>query len=185
MEKFFSCVRLQGGGNNNLNALPFKHAVRKLLYRNRVKPSTYANCTDDDLELSPISEFRSEKRSILETQVSDLHKKEQLDTLMYYIESNKISYYKMNVLYYITGHFVNKIIDKISCQSCRDILLMSNDHIDHNYFVDITNFSSLTAFMDRGGLKYVSRFAFEVIKYSEKLFISEMSHSSFKNTSKN
>lgn len=60
---------------------------------------------------------------------------------------------------------------------------MSKDHFDHNYFVDITNFSSFTAFIDRGDLKYVSRFAFEVIKYKEKLFISETSHSSFKNTS--
>lgn len=48
LEMFFSCIRLQGGGNNNPNALQFRYAMRKLLYRNSVKPSINANCTDDD-----------------------------------------------------------------------------------------------------------------------------------------
>lgn len=123
LEMFFSCVRLQGGGNNNPNALQFRYAMRKLLYRNSIKPSMNANCTDDEFELSPILEFRSEKRSVLETQVSDPHEEEQLDAPMYYIESINMSDYKMNILYYITGHFVNKMLDKISCQHCRDALV--------------------------------------------------------------
>lgn len=40
------------------------------------------------------------------------------------------------------------------------------------------------AFIDRGSLKYASRFAFEVIKCSGKLFISGLTHGSFWNTSK-
>lgn len=182
---FFSCVRIQGGGNNNPNALQFRYALRKLLYRNSIKPSMNANCTDDEFELSPILDFRSDKRSVTEDQSSDSHEEEQLDALMYYIESITMSDYKMNVLYYIAGHFVNKMLNKISCKHCRDALVIAKEHYDHTYFVDVTNFSSFTAFFFYFILKYVSRFAFEVIKHAEKLFLSEVALGSLRNISKN
>lgn len=101
------------------------------------------------------------------------------------MNSTNISDYKMNVLYYIAGYFVNKLLNKISCQYCRNAIITTKHNSDHTYFVDITNFSSFTAFIDHGGLKYVSKFAFEVIKCSEKLFISKLNRTSFQNTSKN
>lgn len=185
LEMFFSCVRIQGGGNNNPNALQFKFALRKLLYRNSIKPSMNANCTDDEFELSPILGFGNEKRSVIEAHSTDLHEEEQLDVLMYYVDSITISDYKMNILYYIAGHFIDKMLDKISCQYCRDALVMPKERFDHTYFVDITNFSSFTAFIDKGGLKYVTRFAFEVIKNTEKLFLSEIASGSIKGIMKN
>lgn len=149
LEMFFSCIRIQGGGNNNPNALQFKYAMLKLLHRNSVRLSMNANCTDEEFELSPVLEFRSENRSMFEPQSSDLLEEEKLDTLMFhYIESINMSDYKMNILYFITGHFANKMIDKISCQHCRNALIIPKEHFDHTYFVDITIFSSFTAFID-------------------------------------
>lgn len=186
LEMFFSCIRLQGGGNNNPNALQFRYAMRKLPYRNSVKPSINANCTDDDFELTPILEFRSQKRIIEKNQEDDdLQDENEIEILFNYMQSINLSDYKNNILYYIAGHFVNKMLNKITCQHCRDALIISKDNCDHSYFVDITNFSSFTAFVDRGALKYVSRFSFEVIKSSEQLFMSEMAKKTFRNISKN
>lgn len=186
LEMFFSCIRLQGGGNNNPNALQFKYAMRKLLFRNSVVPSINANCTDADFELSPILEFRSQKRTVVESQeVCDLENENEANVLLNHMSSINLSDYKHNILYYIAGHFVNKLLDKISCQHCRDALIIAKDNYDHSYFVDVTNFSSFTAFVDRGGLKYVSRFAFEVIKCSEQLFVSESDNKTFQYISKN
>lgn len=61
LEMFFSCIRLQGGGNNNPNVLQFRYTLRKLLYRNSIKPSMNGNCTDDDFQLSSILKFRTKK----------------------------------------------------------------------------------------------------------------------------
>lgn len=186
LEMFFSCIRLQGGGNDNPNALQFRYAMRKLLYRNSVTPSINANCTDDDFELSPVLEFRSKKRIIEKNQEDGNSQDEnEVEVLFNYMQSINISDYKKNILYYIAGHFVNKMLNKITCQHCRDALIITKDSFDHSYFVDITNFSSFTAFVDRGALKYVSRFAFEVIKSCEQLFMSEMAKKSFRHTSKN
>lgn len=187
LEMFFSCIRFQGGGNNNPNALQFRYALRKLLYRNSVKPSLSANCIDTEFELSPVLEPRSQKRTIHENHEDgddDDNDEQVVEILLNRIESINMSDYKNNILYYIAGYFVNKMLNNISCPHCRDALVIRKDDFDHSYFVDVTNFSSFTAFIDKGKLKYVSRFAFEVVRYSEQLFLSELSHKTFRHTSK-
>lgn len=185
LEMFFSCVRLQGGGNNNPNALQFRYALRKLLHRNSIKPSLSANCIDSEFELSPVLEFRSQKRITNEKQNVDSLDDQQVEILLNRVQSINMSDYKNNILYYISGHFVNKMLNKLSCPHCRDALVITKDDFDHSYFIDITNFSSFTAFIDKGKLKYVSRFAFEIVRCSEQLFLSELSNNTFRTTSKN
>lgn len=64
-----------------------------------------------------------------------------------------------------------KIVDKLTCQHCRALLITHRTHNDHGYLIDVCEFSSFTAFVDRGGLKYASAFVFNVVKYIEKLFL--------------
>ena len=45
LEMFFSKIRSRFGWNNNPNALQFKWALRALLLKNQVSPSTNANCS--------------------------------------------------------------------------------------------------------------------------------------------
>ena len=46
IELLFSCIRSRGGWNNNPNVLQFKYAIRKMLMRNAITASKYANCVD-------------------------------------------------------------------------------------------------------------------------------------------
>lgn len=181
LEMYFSCVRARGGANDNPSAMQFRYIVRKLLYKNSIKPSINANCTTDDYELTPVLEFRNKKRAILEECNKD--QSTSIDDLLDLVDNACVSDFKLNVIYYIAGYIVNGMIDKISCSNCREVLL---DHktIDHNYCVDISQFSAFTAFIDRGKLKHVSRFVFEILKYTEKLFIT-LSNQLLKNVHKN
>ena len=44
IELLFSCIRAQGGWNNNPNCLQLKYAMRKMLLRNTITASKNANC---------------------------------------------------------------------------------------------------------------------------------------------
>jgi hypothetical protein len=46
VELFFSCIRAQGGWNNNPNTLQLKYSLRKMLLGNAVTASKNANCTE-------------------------------------------------------------------------------------------------------------------------------------------
>lgn len=182
LEMLFSCVRARGGGNDNPNALQFRYTLRRLLFKNSITPSINANCTVDDYESTPVLEFRSEKRTIVESNNEDNTEK-SVEVLLNLIDNSNLSNYKLNIIYYIGGCIVNKMIGKISCKDCCSILLVNNI-TDHNYCVDISQFSAFTTFVDRGRLKYVSHFVFEILKYCEKLFVT-MSIESLKNIRKN
>lgn len=172
IEMFFSCVRARGGANDNPTALQFMFIMRKLLFRNSVRPSINANCTNPDYENSAILEFRSAKRSIVEDDnTTEENETDKSDVLMHLVDRTDLSDYKNNILYYISGYIVMKIVDKLTCQHCRALLITHRTHNDHGYLIDVCEFSSFTAFVDRGGLKYASTFVFNVVKYIEKLFL--------------
>lgn len=172
IEMFFSCVRARGGANDNPTALQFMFIIRKLLFRNSVRPSINANCTNPDYENSAILEFRSAKRSIVEDDnTTEENETDKSDVLMHLVDRTDLSDYKNNILYYISGYIVMKIVDKLTCQHCRALLITHRTHNDHGYLIDVCEFSSFTAFVDRGGLKYASTFVFNVVKYIEKLFL--------------
>lgn len=100
--------------------------------------------------LSPILEFHSQKRMIEKIQeYDDSQYENEAEVLINYMQSINMTDYKNNILYCIAGHFVNKMLNKMACQHCRDVLIITKDSFDHSYFVDITNFSSFTAFVDR------------------------------------
>lgn len=164
--------------------MQFRYILRKLLYKNSIKPSINANCTTDDYELTPVLEFRNKKRAIVEECNKD--QSTSIDDLLDLVDKACVSDFKLNIIFYIAGYIVNGMMGKISCPYCR-VVLLDHKTIDHNYCVDISQFSAFTAFIDRGKLgklKHVSRFVFEILKYTEKLFIT-LSNQSLKNVHKN
>ncbi|CAH2088525.1 unnamed protein product [Euphydryas editha] len=115
LEIFFSCVRRCGALNDNPSSLQFRYTLRKLLFRNSVEPSVNANCgIEDDFEMTPVLEFRHSKRAIIEN--AEASEDEQLD-LMFYLDNEKFSYYKNNVLYYMAGCCAKKNIRQIKLQT--------------------------------------------------------------------
>ena len=63
VELLFSCIRSRGGWNNNPSSFQLKYALRKMLLRNAVTASKYANCIDfnDSNTSSIISIFHTRK----------------------------------------------------------------------------------------------------------------------------
>lgn len=185
VEIFFSCVRARGGFNDNPSALQFRYIMRKLLFRNSVQPTVSANIIADEgsIQTTPVLEFKYPKRS--NSSQANLEVDENIDQLMDQISRTSISDFKDNILYYIAGYITNKLSKKNSCAYCIAALFKLKEQCDHNYAVDICKFSSFTTFIDRGKLKYVTKFAFNIVKYCEKVFLTMCHTNGLKNLNKN
>ncbi|CAH0719242.1 unnamed protein product, partial [Brenthis ino] len=126
------------------------------------------------------NEFRSNKRLQKSdfqrdnTDDEDRDEESQVKKWLEQIEGIHLSYYKNNILYYISGYIVNKMLDKTTCEYCRSALLVKRQHKDHNYVIDVCEFSSFTTFVDRGQLKYASKLVYEIVKYAEKLIMTSL-----------
>ena len=70
IELLFSCIRAQGGWNNNPNCMQLKYALRKMLLRNTITASKNANClsfSDSSTTIIPFFHFRKHKALLNET----------------------------------------------------------------------------------------------------------------------
>lgn len=77
-------------------------------------------------------------------------------------EINGDSFYKDNILYYIAGYIVFKVILFIKCKQCRSALIASQEHF---YSKGVHSF---TVFKNRGGLHVPSLSVFKILKETEK-----------------
>lgn len=178
IELHFCCIRSRGGWNNNPNVLQFLWSTRRLLSRNSVDTSRNGNCIADDYEQTSILEFRSSKRDNEHCQISEnIDEDTQLEELMVSLENSELSNFQQNILYYITDTIIRKFLNRCDCSHCRDILLNDGDkdkNHDHDYTIDVNRYAAFTTFIDRGNLYHPSRAAFEIIKFSERMFKSEI-----------
>lgn len=167
LELFFCCIRSRGGWNNNPNVLQFKWALRKLLFRNSVVPSVNGNCSVyNEPCTAPIFEFAMQEQP-LPTNSSG---QDDAINMMRSIDHVEFSYYKNNILYYISGFILKKVIKLLDCCYCIDILLESNNCIEHNYAMELNHFSNFTNFVSRGKLYFPSTAVFKIIQHAEKVF---------------
>lgn len=121
LELYFCCIRSRGGWNNNPNALQFKWALRKLLFRNSVQPSINGNCcVNYNSDLAPVFDFQNISRTVVESHsLDDEDEQNDLNYLAAIIESATLSSFQDNVLYYIGGVITREILKKNSCKNCR------------------------------------------------------------------
>lgn len=63
LESFFSKIRLRGGWNNNPDAQQFASALKALLVKNEITPSSSANCLELEPSHSSFVKFCSKKTS--------------------------------------------------------------------------------------------------------------------------
>jgi len=171
----FSCIRSAGGWNNNPSALQFKWNIRKMLYRNSVIPSKNANCQDlEDKESISVGIFSlSHEKSIFvdkEVIAEELIDEEVLS--FSYLDDNIFSHYQKNILYYIAGNAAYKFIEMFPCSFCEDIILNTDIFSkDHNYsLIPVTDYVCFINFKNRGKLKFVSMFIFDIILFTEKCY---------------
>ncbi|CAG9789006.1 unnamed protein product [Diatraea saccharalis] len=174
LEMFFSCLRVAGGHNDNPSALQVKYAIRKLLFRNSVTPSVNANSFDADFQTSPVLEFKSNKHECNSVFTTETNEEQQIEWLLNTVNGRNLSEYKNNILYYISGFIVKKFLEKSNCEHCNAALVSNENEVskEHSYTIDLNNYSAFTMFIDRGGLKYASKFVFLIVQYTEKVFIT-------------
>ena len=128
IELLFSCIRSRGGWNNNPNALQFKYAIRKMLMRNAITASKYANCVDFTgcNSIIPIFHTRKHRQSTNNNaEQPSLTKDESSVTfsMCEHLSKEGHSEFTKNVLFYIAGYIVSKLIKTEACPACKKSLL--------------------------------------------------------------
>lgn len=171
LELLFSCIRSRGGWNNNPNCLQFKYALRQMMMKNAITASKNANCTDfADNSIIPI--FHSNKhQSPLSGMSLEEDKDENADannsmeeaeeSLMFeHLDRGIHSDYISNILFYIGGFIVSKLVKKLTCQACKDCLVGSINRAesDHDYcgqsaYNEVSTAAAFTLFVNNGGLR--------------------------------
>ena len=108
LEMYFSKIRSRFGWNNNPTALQFKYALWSLLLKNRIESPNTANCL-------PVSEQETNTVSSgkVDPAVSDL-----------LLSSNV---WRKDVLHYISGYVVKKLLESIDCPDCAEALYDNSD----------------------------------------------------------
>lgn len=90
--------------------------MRRLLFRNSVRVES-GNCSlidgPDDVQPSVFSAG----------DVGDEQENQEISTNMAHLDSPNLKYYKENILVYISGYIVNKLIKKLTCKYCIKMLL--------------------------------------------------------------
>lgn len=174
IELFFSCIRSRGGWNNN-PALQFKWALRKLLFRNNVQPSVNANCIGDTSEILSVFEYRTSRRSIVHnTNNSTDEENSDVQKIMSLVDDITVSSLQENIIYYIGGFIIRKMLKKLTCEHCHNILLTSQESNNKQRLVDINQYGAFTSFINRGALLFPSYGVHKVLKYNERVFKAEV-----------
>ena len=97
IEMYFSKLRSRFGWNNNPTALQLKYGIRALLLKNKVESPSTANCVN-------ISDQDTTEMAKVDPRLSNL----LLSTTIW----------RPDVLFYISGYIVKKLIDCIDCPDC-------------------------------------------------------------------
>ncbi|XP_015373382.1 PREDICTED: uncharacterized protein LOC107168478, partial [Diuraphis noxia] len=74
-----------------------------------------------------------------------------------------------NILYYISGYIVKKLIPTLKCDGCIEAITDSYIENDHVYQNNTTP-KYFTIMKNRGGLKYASDGVYKIVKLTETLF---------------
>ena len=151
LEMFFSKIRSRFGWNNNPNALQFKWALRALLQKNQVSPSTNANC-------SVIEEGKlAEEVNSIDSKVAS------------YLNSSAI--WQDDVMEYIGGYIAKKISKCLKCAECAAALAMEDVDVfpqtDHTYCGSSSK-ADLISFKSYGLLKRPTPSLVKVVKVADR-----------------
>uniref|UniRef100_A0A8D8QYX8 Uncharacterized protein n=1 Tax=Cacopsylla melanoneura TaxID=428564 RepID=A0A8D8QYX8_9HEMI len=98
----------------------------------------------------------------------DVENGQEIGVNMDHLDSPNLNYYKANILVYICGYIVNKLIKKLSCKYCIKMLLnvknVDSIQVEHNYSINLDRAYKFTKAVDLGGLKLPSLGVLEIVK---------------------
>ena len=170
IELLFSCIRSRGGFNNNPNTLQFRTALKQILMRNSIMPSNKANVIafEPQSHGSIFSLQASKRRTPMSEMSTVVASNEEDDDLQQIFDKIQVDTITNNILYYISGFIIRKLIKSIDCTQCSEALVLSTAISDHQYCS--SPYSSLVNRKNRGGLIQSSHGAYQVVVQCEKSF---------------
>jgi hypothetical protein len=178
IELLFSCIRARGGWNNNPNCLQFKYALRKMLMRNAITASKNANCVDFTgcNSITPLFHVRKHKAPA-NKENEDESTSDEINAMCRHLDQSGYREFTSNMLFYIAGYIVSKLLDNLPCSICKRSILPLPNQIPangHDYtsslYHEAGKASSFTSFINQGGLQIPSGSVFQIIQYCEHLF---------------
>lgn len=155
LETFFSAVRSRGGFNNNPNANQFESAYKRLLIRNEIKMFDTSNCLADGLDILHCTSKKEYFRDVLTEdmdEVVDSFDHDYINTMW------SLDPYIENVVGYISGFVVRKILKKNICEVCA------------KHLMSYKNESLLIRLKSRGGLIFPSKDVTYICQVGERIF---------------
>lgn len=172
IELFFSCIRSRFGWNNNPTTLQFQSALRTMLLKNSVTASDKSNVDDiEKVSSFSVCEFMCHKK-----QTDDFSCDDEDISYFQALDSEVLSEYQDNIIYYISGYVVKKILQVLRCAECKELITvryMCSD--DHTYCkTPVSNPAAFTIKVNRGGLLYPSLAVFKIVQHTEKCFRSAL-----------
>lgn len=182
IELLFSCIRAKGGWNNNPNTLQIKYALRRMLLGNAVKASVNGNCQAfDDNQIIPIFRTRKHQSPPLPDKSDpnvEQHHINRVNEMTANLDLTKSSHSEFveNILEYISGFLITKLLKQVKCSSCINNLtatssIKQSPQADHDYAKPLNKAkSSFLHFRNSGNLKVPSEFVVNVVKYAEHIF---------------
>ena len=151
-----------------------------MLMKNAVTASKNANCVDFTgcNSIIPIFHTRKHRASPINTEpTQDKMSDESMNKLCEQFHKERHSEFTTNVLFYIAGYIVSKLIDNLPCPACKQSLLPLPKEIPvngHDYtaslYLDTGKASAFTTFINNGGLQIPSSSVFRTVEYCEHLF---------------
>ena len=154
---FFSKIRSRFGWNNNPTVLQFKYALRQLLMKNKIESPSTANCVDvvncvDAANLNSSNEVQK-----VDSQISEM-------LLLRNV-------WRPDVLHYISGYIVKKMLMSLECPDCAVSLYQNSDSsADHGYQSHI----SLLSCKRNGNLLVPSWSVCKVVECVDKVARTEL-----------
>ena len=128
LESLFGKIRSMGGFNNNPSVTHFRSALKRLLCKQSISASQYANCLDSGSTGSVFKLEWSNRRSPLPADTTcegeALLLEQQLNDKPLLV----------NILYYIVGFIVRSLRGSVCCESCSSALVENECTIqEHQY----------------------------------------------------
>jgi len=169
LEIFFGQIHQRFGCNNNPNVMQFITAMKQLLLKNFIKCKNNVNCNvfDDDL-VGGIFDFKWSRCKVDNYENQTLDDDVSQRALLLNSTNSDLNEAKNNILYYILGYIVRKIINILDCESSiQNLFEVTSDHS----YAHKSTYSLFVDFKNRGGLISGSDSAFKVIIEAEKMFL--------------
>lgn len=157
LELFFSCIRSMGGHNDNPNVRQFQWAMRKLMFRNSVQASGSSNCKNFEpcVQEAAIS-FAEAKNLALGSSREEEDQINEENLIDIRNLCSEITYYQENVIYYISGFIVKRILEKVQCEACFQLVTKQDNTKPEKYMDFVSN-------VNMGKLLYPSQDIFKIV----------------------